>query len=82
MALASSRDQNIVLICRSGNHSILAAQTMQQLGFKSVRSLKLGIKGWNDNDFATIDAAGKMVDIDKSDEWLNTQVPAENLSSE
>ncbi len=55
---------------------------MQQLGFKSVRSLKLGIKGWNDNDFAMIDAAGKTADIDKADEWLNTPVPAENLSSE
>jgi rhodanese-related sulfurtransferase len=39
-----------VLICRSGNRSVLAALTMQQMGFENVRSLKLGIKGWNDND--------------------------------
>ncbi len=78
--LAAARDQNIVLICRSGNRSILAAQTMQQMGFENVRSLKLGIKGWNDNDFAMIDATGKKVDIDTADEWLNQAVAKEKLA--
>ena len=45
--LAQARDQNIVVVCRSGNRSALAALTMQQMGFEQVRSLKLGIKGCN-----------------------------------
>ena len=75
--LAASRNQNIVLICRSGNRSVLAAQTLQQMGFENVRSLKLGIKGWNDNDFEMLDIKGNIVDIDQADEWLNRAVADE-----
>ena len=79
-ALASARDQNIVIICRSGNRSVLAAQTMQQMGFSQVRSLKMGIKGWNDNDLEMIDNQQQIVDIDKADEWLNQAVAADKLA--
>jgi rhodanese-related sulfurtransferase len=77
--LAQARDQNIVVVCRSGNRSALAALTMQQIGFTQVRSLKLGIKGWNDNDLKMLNNKGDIVDIDKVDEWLNRAVPEENL---
>ncbi|SMN01093.1 Rhodanese-related sulfurtransferase [uncultured Candidatus Thioglobus sp.] len=73
-ALAKARNQNIVLICRSGNRSVLAAQTMQQMGFTKVRSLKMGIKGWNDNDLEMLDIDNKTVDIDVADKWLNRAV--------
>ena len=78
-ALAQARDQNIVVVCRSGNRSALAALTMQQMGFTQVRSLKLGIKGWNDNDLKMFNNQGDVVDIDKADEWLNIAVPEKNL---
>lgn len=78
--LAQAREQNIVLICRSGNRSVLAALTMQQMGFENVRSLKLGIKGWNDNDLEMLDIKGNIVDVDKADEWLNQAVAAEKLA--
>jgi rhodanese-related sulfurtransferase len=78
-ALAQNRDQNIVVVCRSGNRSALAAQTMQQMGFEQVRSLKLGIKGWNDNDLEMINNQGDVVDIDQIDEWLNRAVPEDKL---
>ncbi|NYT27536.1 rhodanese-like domain-containing protein [Candidatus Thiodubiliella endoseptemdiera] len=78
-ALAQARNQNIILICRSGNRSVLAAQTMQQMGFENVRSLKLGIKGWNDNDFEMLDVKGNIIDIDVADEWLNQKVSEEKL---
>lgn len=77
--LASARGQNIVIICRSGNRSVLAAQTMQQMGFKNVRSLKMGIKGWNDNDIEMVDLNQGIIDIDKADEWLNQAVSADKL---
>ncbi len=79
-ALAKARDQNIVIICRSGNRSVLAAQTMQLMGFKNVRSLKMGIKGWNDNDIEMVDVKQNIVDIDKADEWLNKAVSKDKLA--
>ena len=78
--LAKARDQNIVIICRSGNRSVLAAQTMQQMGFENVRSLKMGIKGWNDNDIEMIDAQHNIVDIDQADKWLNKAVSKDKLT--
>jgi rhodanese-related sulfurtransferase len=74
LKLAQGRSQNIVLICRSGNRSVLAAQSMQQMNFKNVRSLKLGIKGWNDNDLPMLDKNAVTVDIEQVDEWLNRAV--------
>jgi len=78
-ALAEARDQNIVVVCRSGNRSVLAALTMQQMGFEHVRSLKLGIKGWNDNDLEMLNNQGDIVDINQIDEWLNKAVPEDKL---
>ena len=77
--LAKARNQNIIVICRSGNRSALAAQTMQLMGFENVRSLKMGIKGWNDNDIERVDANQQIVDIDKADKWLNMAVSADKL---
>lgn len=79
--LAQARDQNIVVVCRSGNRSALAALTMQQMGFEQVRSLKLGIKGWNDNDLEMVNNQRDVVDIDQIDEWLNRAVPEDKLQS-
>lgn len=78
--LANSRQQNIVVICRSGNRSVLAAQSMQLMGFKNVRSLKLGIKGWNDNDMPMVDSDNNHIDIDKADIWLNQAIAKEKLT--
>jgi rhodanese-related sulfurtransferase len=77
--LAQARDQNIVVVCRSGNRSALAALTMQQMGFEQVRSLKLGCKGWNDNDLEMVNNQRDIVDIDQIDEWLNRAVPENKL---
>lgn len=79
-ALANARTQNIVLVCRSGNRSVLAAQSMQQMGFTQVRSLKMGIKGWNDSDFQMLDKNANVVNIDKADAWLNATVAKEKLN--
>jgi hypothetical protein len=72
--LAGGRDKDIVIICKSGNRSALAGKTMMDMGFKSVKSLKLGIRGWNDNDLETIDKNGNVVDLDIADEWLNEPI--------
>ena len=75
--LAAGREREIVVICRSGNRSVLAAHTMMRMGFKNVCSLKTGIKGWNDFEQLLIDKEGKEVDIDDADEILATKLREE-----
>ncbi|MBE5316032.1 MAG: sulfurtransferase [Xanthomonadales bacterium] len=40
------REQPIVLYCRTGGRSALAAESLQRLGFTRVRSLAGGITAW------------------------------------
>jgi rhodanese-related sulfurtransferase len=69
--LIDSRDREIIVICRSGNRSILAAQTMQWLGYKYVTSMKTGLRGWNDYELPLINRYKETVDPDTVDELLN-----------
>ncbi len=73
-ALAASRDQKIIIICRSGNRSALAAVTMQQMGFNNVYSLKTGLRGWNEYEMPLVDAQGETVSIDDADEYHTSRV--------
>ena len=75
--LASARDQKIILICRSGNRSALAAHTLQLMGYKDVSSLKTGLRGWNDYEQALIDSEGNAVNIDDADDFLSPPVREE-----
>jgi rhodanese-related sulfurtransferase len=63
-ALVMARDKPVVIICRSGNRSALAAEVLAQMGFANVRSVKLGVKGWNDADQELIDREGALLDGD------------------
>lgn len=62
--LAAGRDGEIVVLCRSGTRSLLAADVMQAMGFARVVSLQTGLRGWNDFDQPLVDAAGSRVDGD------------------
>lgn len=75
--LAAGRDREIVLICRSGYRSVLAADSMQQMGFKRVSSLKSGIRGWNDSEYLLVDADDILVDADAADELLMSRLRPE-----
>jgi len=75
--LAGGREHEIVVICRSGKRSVLAADSMQRMGFAQVVSLKLGIRGWNDAELPLQDAGGKTVDADAGDEILASRVRPE-----
>jgi rhodanese-related sulfurtransferase len=72
--LAAGRDREIIVICRSGNRSVLAAQTMQRMGYKKVISLKTGIRGWNDFEQPLFNVDGNEVDIDDADEILASKL--------
>ena len=70
-ALASGRDSEIVIICRSGNRSALAAHTMQLMGFSNVTSLKTGLRGWFDYELPLYDEKGNEVDEDNADAYFS-----------
>jgi len=75
--LASGRERDIVVICRSGHRSVLAAHTMQRLGFRKVLSLKTGIRGWNDYEQPMVDSDDNPVDIDDADAYFATPLRPE-----
>jgi rhodanese-related sulfurtransferase len=75
--LVTGREQEIVVICRSGKRSVLAADAMQQMGYSNVVSLRLGVRGWNDAELPLEDGAGNAIDADSGDELLAPQVRPE-----
>jgi rhodanese-related sulfurtransferase len=72
--LAGGREKTIIVACRSGNRSALAVLTMQQMGFKNVRSLKTGLRGWNDNDSSLEDSQNDIVDPDIAEGYFITKL--------
>jgi len=75
--LAERRDLEVVVVCRSGYRSALAADVMQQMGFSNVISLKLGVRGWNDAELPLESGEGKAIDADTGDELLAPRVRPE-----
>lgn len=76
-ALVRGRARAVVVICRSGQRSVLAADTLQRLGFADVASLKTGIRGWNDYDQPLVGADGRAVDADEAAQRLAPQLRPE-----
>lgn len=73
-ALAQARTQPVVLVCRSGNRTALAALTLQQMGYEQVFSMKTGVRGWNDYELPLVNLHDEQVDIDLADEALSPPV--------
>lgn len=69
--LVEARDRSIVIICRSGNRSLLAGQVMKLMGFEDVRSLATGLKGWNDYEQPLWNSQGHRVDPDTAEALLS-----------
>jgi len=78
--LADARDREIVLICRSGKRSVLAADVMQQMGYKDVKSLKTGMRGWSDYEQDMVDAEGRLVDEDSAIDYFTPKLRPEQLA--
>ncbi len=75
--LVTAREREVVVICRSGHRSILAAHSLQVLGYTNVVSLKTGVRGWKDYEQPLIDGNGQMVDLDTADEYFTPQLRPE-----
>jgi len=80
--LVDARNRDIIVVCRSGNRSALAAFTMQLMGYRQVSSLKTGLRGWNDYELPLVDTNGNTVPIDTADEFFTTRLRPEQMSPE
>lgn len=76
--LVRSRDKKILLVCRSGNRSLLAAQTMKHMGYETVYSLKTGLKGWNEYDLPLFNDEGE-VDLEAAEAYHIPRVSDDQL---
>lgn len=77
--LAGAREREIVVVCRSGNRSALATFTMQLMGYRRVVSMKTGLRGWNDYELPLIDESGKVVPVDRADDFFTAKLRPEQL---
>ena len=77
--LVQAREREVVIVCRSGHRSLLAAKSMEILGFKDVASLKTGLRGWNDFDQQLVDREGNTVDPEHADEVFTAKVREDQL---
>ena len=75
--LADGREQEIVVICRSGKRSVLAADMLLQMGFGNVVSLKTGVRGWSDYEQPMTNGLGDELNADDGDELLAPRVRPE-----
>lgn len=77
--LVRARAREVVVVCRSGYRSVLAAHALQVLGFKNVVSLKTGLRGWKDYDQPLVDAEGADVDLDDADEYFMVRLREDQM---
>ncbi len=78
--LVEARKRNIIVICRSGKRSLLAASIMQQMGYRKVKSLKTGMRGWSDYEQEMVDTDNRTVDEDTAIEFFTPRLRPEQLS--
>ena len=77
--LVEARQRRVVIVCRSGNRSALAAYTLQQMGFENVVNLKLGLRGWNDEEQRLQNADGETVPFEESDDYFIPRLTEEQM---
>ncbi len=77
--LVLGREREIVIVCRSGYRSVLAAHVMQVLGFRQVASLQTGLRGWKDYEQPLEDAQDRDVDLDDADVYFTPRLRPEQM---
>nr|WP_222932279.1 rhodanese-like domain-containing protein [Allochromatium humboldtianum] len=75
--LVQAREREIVVVCRSGYRSVLAAHSMNVLGYTNVVSLKTGLRGWKDYEQPLVDDEGRPVDLDDADVYFTPRLRPE-----
>ena len=77
--LVQARDREVVVVCRSGYRSVLAAHSMQVLGYGHVVSLQTGLRGWKDYDQPLVDGEGNNVDLDDADDYFTPNLREDQM---
>lgn len=72
--LVRARQREVVVVCRSGYRSVLAANSLQVLGYDNVVSLQTGLRGWKDYDQPLVDGSGNDVDLDDADVYFTPKL--------
>ncbi len=67
------------MVCRSGYRSVLAAHSMQVLGFENVVSLKTGLRGWNDYEQPLAALTAEDIDVDQADDYFTTKLRPDQM---
>ncbi|AHE98313.1 rhodanese-like domain-containing protein [Thioalkalivibrio paradoxus] len=75
--LVRARNRDVVLVCRSGNRSLLAGASLKLLGYEQIFSLKTGLRGWKDYEQPLVDREGKPVDLDEADDYFTPRLRPE-----
>ncbi|MEW8201413.1 MAG: rhodanese-like domain-containing protein [Candidatus Thiodiazotropha endolucinida] len=77
--LVNARQREIVVVCRSGYRSVLAAFSMHVLGYDNVVSLKTGLRGWNDYEQPLVNRQGRAVEIEQADDYFTPKLREDQL---
>ncbi len=77
--LVQARSREVIIVCRSGYRSILAAFNLQLLGFENVYSLATGLRGYNDYELPFVDIAEQPVDIELADAFFVNKILPDQL---
>ena len=78
--LVEARERDVILVCRSGNRSVLAAYTLQLMGYSRVASMKTGLRGWNDYELPLVNLSNQPVTVEDADEFFTTRLRTEQES--
>ena len=60
----------IIFTCLAGKRSHRAMHMLRQLGYQAVKSMKTGIKGWNDFELPLQNGQGQHIDTDVAEAIL------------
>lgn len=77
--LVQAREREIVVVCRSGYRSVLAASSMLLLGYRDVASLQTGLRGWKDYEQPLVDGRGLAVDLDDADSYFTPRLRPDQM---
>ncbi len=78
--LVNARNREIVIVCRSGHRSVLAAHSMQVLGYEDVVSLRTGLRGWNDYEEPLENSKGERIDEDDADDYFTATLRPDQVN--
>ena len=77
--LVQARERELVVVCRSGYRSVLAANSLIVLGFTRVASLRTGLRGWKDDDGPLVDADDVPVSPEAADAYFTPRLRPDQL---